>query len=88
MPGNASLTFRLDQELKDRLEELAQSTKRTKSYLAAEAVREFLDHNAWQVAKIQKAVEYADQGGKFYSQEEIQEWLESWGTDQEKPPPQ
>ena len=36
---STTLTIRLDEEVKDRLDRLADSTQRSKSYLAAEAIR-------------------------------------------------
>ncbi len=87
MSHNTTLTFRLDQELKDRLELLARNTRRSKSFLAAEAVRQYVEANTWQVAEIQKAVERADKGGPFVSHEQMTEWLETWGSDNERPVP-
>lgn len=87
MAHNTTLTFRLDQDTKDRLELLARSTHRSKSFLAAEAVRQYMEAHAWQVAEIQKAVERADSGGHFVSHEQMIDWLETWGTDRESSVP-
>ena len=38
MPDTTTMTVRLSQELKGKLERLAETTKRSKSYLAAEAI--------------------------------------------------
>jgi predicted transcriptional regulator len=46
MSETTTMTVRLSQELKDKLERLAESTKRSKSYLAAEAIAEYVDLNA------------------------------------------
>ena len=59
------MTVRLSKELKTKLERLAASTRRSKSYLAAEAIAEYVELNAWQVEEIGKAVEKADAGGPF-----------------------
>ena len=37
---STTMTIRLDDEAKDRLDRLAESTQRSKSFLAAEAIRE------------------------------------------------
>ena len=50
---------------KRRLEKLAKSTGRSRSFLAAEAINEYLDLNEWQVAGIQKAVASPDRGEGF-----------------------
>ena len=87
MPNNSSLTLRIDQELKDRLESLSQNTNRSKSYLAAQAIEQYVDKNSWQIEKIKAAVEHADSGGKFIKHDAMGDWLQSWGTDHEQEPP-
>jgi RHH-type rel operon transcriptional repressor/antitoxin RelB len=56
------LTIRIDAKSKKRLEKLAKATARTKSYLAAQAVRNYLDSNEWQIAAIKEGVRQADRG--------------------------
>ena len=46
------LTLRLDDSLKRKLEKLAKSMHRTKSFLAAEAIREYVALNEWQIQEI------------------------------------
>lgn len=43
MTTTTTLTVRLDAATKDKLERLAQGTRRSKSYLAAEAVTAYVD---------------------------------------------
>ena len=43
------MAIRLEQDIKLRLERLSEATQRSKSFLAAEAIRDFLDVNEWQV---------------------------------------
>lgn len=71
MPDTTTISVRLDCELKDRLEALARSTRRSKSYLAAEAIAEFVETNAWQIAEIEKAIKEADDGD-FADAEEVE----------------
>ena len=59
---SSTMTVRLDDEVKDRLEHLAEATKRSRSFLAAEAIREFVDNNEWQVREIRAALKEADAG--------------------------
>jgi RHH-type transcriptional regulator, rel operon repressor / antitoxin RelB len=56
MRDTTTMTVRLSKELKTKLERLAASTRRSKSYLAAEAIAEYVELNAWQVEEIGKAV--------------------------------
>jgi len=41
------MTIRVEPELKSRLDKLALATHRSKSFLACEAVREFIELNEW-----------------------------------------
>ena len=50
---STSFTVRVDTTVKKRL---AKSTGRSRSFLAAEAINEYLDINEWQVAGIKAAI--------------------------------
>ena len=60
--SSTTVSVRIDSVIKKRLEKLAKSTGRSRSFLAAEAINEYLDLNEWQVAGIQKAVASLDRG--------------------------
>jgi len=62
MPDSAIRTLRLDQNLRNRLDKLAKSTKRSHSFLAAEAIREYVALNDWQIEQIQKSTAEANRG--------------------------
>jgi len=42
---STTMTIRVEDEVKDRLDRLAESTQRTKSFLAVEAIREYVALN-------------------------------------------
>ena len=71
------LTIRVDAEIKKRLEKLAKATARTKSYLAAQAVRNYLDLNEWQIAEIKKGIEEADRG-EFADDAKVAAFFAKW----------
>ena len=56
------ITLRLDSATRKRLERLAKATERSRAALAAEAVRQYLDLNEWQIAAIQAGGREADRG--------------------------
>jgi RHH-type transcriptional regulator, rel operon repressor / antitoxin RelB len=87
MADTTTMTVRLSRELKGKLERLAQSTKRSKSYLAAEAIAEYVDLNAWQVEEIRKAVEKADAGGSFVADEDATRYLDALSRGDNPEPP-
>ena len=82
-----TMTLRLDRDTIRRLNELAQATDRSKAWLAAQAVKTYLDLNEWQIVAIREAVAKADRrDAKFFTQEEVDAWLTTWGTPQEREP--
>ena len=83
---STTFTVRVDSAAKKRLEKLAKSTGRSRSFLAAEAINEYLDVNEWQVAGIKKAIESLDRG-KGVPHEQVKDWIASWGNVNERPIP-
>ena len=75
-----TMTVRLDEHLKQRLEKLSQSTHRSKSFLAVEAIREFVELNEWQVAELTQSIKEADEGD-FATDQEVSEVMNRWGAD-------
>ena len=85
--ASRTFTVRLDASIKQRLERLAKNTGRSRSYLAAEAIGEYLDVNEWQVAGIKNAIASLDQG-RGISHDKVKKWVASWGSAKELPVPQ
>jgi len=75
--GSITITLRLDVNLKRRLEKLARSTRRTRSFLAAEAIRDYVRLNEWQVGEIEKAIQEADRG-EFASDQAVKRVFKKW----------
>ena len=71
------MTIRVDRRTKSRLEKLAKAMDRTKSYLAAEALRAYVDLNEWQIQEIRAALKEAE-AGDFASDEEVQGVMGKW----------
>jgi len=84
--SSTTVSIRIDPVSKKRLEKLAKSTGRSRSFLAAEAINEYLDLNEWQVAGIQKAIVSLD-SGEGVTHERVKEWISSWGSKKERPVP-
>ena len=79
MSQSTTMTIRLDPELKSRLDKLSAATHRSKSFLAAEAVREFIEINEWQIEEVENAIREAD-AGDFASNQEIRTVFNKWGV--------
>lgn len=76
---STTMTIRLESELKHRLDQLAKITDRSKSYLAAEAIREFIELNEWQLREIEQAIKEADHE-EFASEQALKKVLRKWGV--------
>ena len=76
---STTMTIRLDDDLKLRLERLADTTHRSKSFLATEAIRDFVELNEWQVQEIKAAIQEADKG-EFATDEAVADVFKKWGV--------
>jgi predicted transcriptional regulator len=65
-----TLTLRIPEEMKDQLDKLADATRRSKSYLAGEAIRQYLELESWQIGEVQQALKEAD-ANDFASDDEV-----------------
>lgn len=57
-----TITVRIDDKIKDRLEKLAKATSRNKSYIVTHAIEDYLELNEWQIKEIKAAIKEADAG--------------------------
>ncbi len=62
---SSTMTLRLDDEVKKRLEKLADATQRSKSFLAAEAIRAFVETNEWQMDQSDPAWRVSPRADQF-----------------------
>lgn len=74
---STTVTLRLEDAVKDKLEKLAESTHRSRSFLAAEAIKAYVDSNEWQINEIHAALQEAD-AGDFATQEEVNAVVNKW----------
>jgi RHH-type transcriptional regulator, rel operon repressor / antitoxin RelB len=77
--STSTFTIRVDDTQIQRLEALAKSMGRSRSFLAADAIGAYLDVNEWQVAGIEKAIVSLDAGGGV-DHGQVKNWVESWNT--------
>jgi len=85
---STTLTIRLDEQTKKKLERLAIATARSKSYVVSSAIKDFIEANEWQVQEIKSAVKKADhRDAKFADHKDVAAWLDTWGSKKVKVPP-
>ena len=81
-----TLSVRLNTDTKKRLEALAKRARRSKSFLAAEAIAAFVEAESWQLDEIQAGLTELDQG-RGVPHKEVSTWLRSWGRKRERKAP-
>ena len=73
-----TLSIRIDSATKKRLDALSKRSKRSKSFLAAEAIAAYVESEEWQFGELQAGI--ADlESGQEVSHENATKWLKSWG---------
>ena len=80
------ISIRLPDEVKDQLEILAKATNRSRSFLINKAIEDLVRRKAWHAQQLHESLAEADQG-MFVSEQAVDVWLKSWGTDEEGEPP-
>jgi RHH-type transcriptional regulator, rel operon repressor / antitoxin RelB len=76
---SSTFTVRVDSAQIKRLEALAKSTGRSRSFLAADAIGVYLEVNEWQVTGIEKAIKSIDTNGGV-DHADVKEWVSSWNN--------
>lgn len=69
-PKSAAFTVRLDEATHGALDRLAEKTDRSRNWIVAKAIEDYVALNAWQVGKIEAGIAAADQGD-FASDKEV-----------------
>lgn len=84
------LGVRLDEELERRLTALAEKADRSKSYLAKEALRRYIEQEEAKAYEREETLarwERYQETAEIVSNDSMLLWLDSWGSDNEKPCP-
>jgi len=66
----AAFTIRLDDEMLAKLDALAADTDRSRNWIAAKAIENYVELNAWQIQRIKEGIAEADRG-EFATEEEL-----------------
>lgn len=66
----AAFTIRLDDEMLAKLDALAADTDRSRNWIAAKAIQDYVELNAWQIQRIKEGIAEADRGD-FATDEEV-----------------
>jgi predicted transcriptional regulator len=77
-----TLSIRIDAETKKRLDALARRSKRSKSFLAAEAITAYVELEGWQLDEMLAGISDLDEG-RTIGHDKVSKWLKSWGKPSE-----
>ena len=81
-----TISVRIDSDTKKQLEALAKRARRSKSFLAAEAITAYVEAESWQWDEIRAGLEELDKGHGV-AHEDVSTWLRSWGKKRERKAP-
>ena len=81
-----TLSVRINTDTKKQLEALAMRARRSKSFLAAEAIAAFVEAESWQFDEIQAGLKGLEEG-RGVPHKEVSIWLRSWGRKRERKAP-
>lgn len=80
------VSVRVPIETAQRLKALAEAMQRSKSFLGAQAIEEFVAAHEWQLAAIREGIDAAE-AGDVVEHDRVAGWVESWGTAAEREKP-
>ncbi len=76
MPEKDTFSVRLEPDKREKLDSLAASMDRPRSYLVAQAIDQFLDYHEWKLEQVEEGRAAADRG-ELVSHEELFDDLRS-----------
>jgi RHH-type transcriptional regulator, rel operon repressor / antitoxin RelB len=84
--SSSVLSIRLSPQTKAKLEALAKASRRSRSFLAAEAIESYVAAESWQLEEIKAGMADLD-AGRVVDNEDVRKWLGSWGQKRERKAP-
>ena len=82
-------SVRLQPEIENPLENLSKKLDRSKNYLINQAIKEFLERKSVDEQRWKETLEAIDsvKSGRSIDEKDVNEWLDSWGSENELEPP-
>ena len=77
MSSSTVLTLRVDSKLKKQLDRLSRAMNRTRSFVASEAIREYVTLNEWQIEEVKKGIAEAERGD-FATDDDVRRVVKKW----------
>lgn len=90
MAAKANMAVKLDPEIRRRLQALGQARRRSPHWLMVEAIRLYVEREE-EIERVRaetrERLSRYDATGEYVAGEDVQTWLETWGTPGERQPP-
>ncbi|WP_207792147.1 CopG family ribbon-helix-helix protein [Siccirubricoccus phaeus] len=86
MSKGQPVSVRLQPALHEQVGALAAALDRPKSWVIEQAVKEYVELQAWQLAAIDEGIKAADEG-RVIAHEDVAAWVRSWDSPAERPAP-
>ena len=85
----AVTSIRLQADIEKHLQDAVKRLRRSKNWLVNQAIREYLEREVLERKRWQETLEALDSAnqGRVIDGDTVHQWLQSWGTDDEQPPP-
>ena len=82
-------SVRLQPEIENPLEDLANKLDRSKNYLINQAIKEFIARQSLEDERWQETLQAIQsvEAGRDIEEKEVTRWLDSWGAENELEPP-
>ncbi|RUM22167.1 ribbon-helix-helix protein, CopG family [Rhizobium vallis] len=84
-------SLKLDDDLKGRVQQLAEIRRRSSHWIMREAIRQYVEREEKRETLRQETLNAWDEfqaTGLHVTAEEVENWLSTWGTDEELPAPE
>ena len=84
-------SLKIDDALKERVQQLASQRRRSSHWIMLEAIQQYVEREEARESFTQEALaSWAayKETGRHLSGEDVHGWLNTWGTDDEKPVPE
>ncbi|WP_375450067.1 CopG family ribbon-helix-helix protein [uncultured Devosia sp.] len=86
-----AVSVKLDDDMKDRIQSLAESKRRSAHWIMREAIQEYVSREEARrsfIADAEESWRHFQETGLHVTGEEMDAWLSSWGTDEELDAPE
>ena len=86
-----AMSVKLDDELKERVRQLAEDQQRSPRWIVREAVKQYVDKEEARSSFAKEAMAawtHYKETGLHLTGEEVDDWLKTWGTDDETDAPE